>query len=490
MIDQTSPLRTLALKSAAWYGASRIWSQAVSWAVTIVLARWLTPQDYGLFAIALGLLVFLELLQEFGIGTVIVQNRDLSAQQLNALFWLLAVVSFGATILVVLTSDFVAPFYAEPRLGRALKLLSLVFLVNSVGTVPYSLLTKAIDLRRRSLAEAVGTATSAVTALLLAYLGYGVWALIVGHLARAVSRNALLWAFAGWLPTLDAAFLTLRAPLAFGLRMATAGVIANLSLPVNTMILARLQGAHSVGLYTMAESVVEAPHRVSTAIVNQVSFPVFSKLQDEPARLSTYFLAISKCLAIVALPVEVGLVLVAPDVVPWVLGEQWVEMIPVLQILGFEALVVVLTLTASPLLTARGRARLFLGRSMLSLLVQVVATLVGALFSVTAVAIARLMASLPLRLSLLLPALRELDLSFATYLRNMLAPILATGVMAAAVATVRHVLMPDALRPEALVLSVTTGALSYTITLLCLDPGLVRDFRAMARDLFSASEHP
>jgi hypothetical protein len=165
-------------------------------------------------------------------------------------------------------------------------------------------------------------------------------------------------------------------------------------------------------------------------------------------------------------------------------------MIPVLQILGFEALVVVLTLTASPLLTARGRARLFLGRSMLSLLVQVVATLVGALFSVTAVAIARLMASLPLRLSLLLPALRELDLSFATYLRNMLAPILATGVMAAAVATVRHVLMPDALRPEALVFSVTTGALSYTITLLCLDPGLVRDFRAMARDLFSASEHP
>src|SRR4029453_18168634 len=175
-------LRTRAIKSTAWYVGTRLWTQLLSWAVTIVLARLLAPSDYRLFGLAFSVIVVLEMFHEFGLGMVIVQRQDLTRQQLNTIFWVVIGVSFLTASAGYAAAPAIAGFYSEPRLTWIVRALALMLLVNAFGMVSYNLLTKEIDFRRRSLGESMGVIASTATSLTLAYHGQGVWALVLGEL--------------------------------------------------------------------------------------------------------------------------------------------------------------------------------------------------------------------------------------------------------------------------------------------------------------------
>jgi O-antigen/teichoic acid export membrane protein len=483
-----APLRTQAVKSAAWYGGTRLWGQLLSWVITIVLARLLVPADYGLFAMAASVLTFLELLAEFGLGTAIIQRRDLTRAQINGVFWIVFGTSLALTTVTVLAADAIGGFYAEPQLAGVVRLLCLTFLLDSVGMVPYNLLSKALDLRRRSIAEVLGSAAKTLVSLALAYAGFGVWALVWGHLTRAVVLNGALLAFSGWWPGLQVTREGMGGVLTFGLRIAAMHLVGSVSPAITALILGRFLGGAALGLYAMGTSLAEAPHRISTALINQISFPVFARLQDEPEELRRYFLKISKYLALISLPAQVGLVLVASDLVPLLLSARWEAVTVPFQIMCLESALIVITLTASPLLTAVGRAGFLLGRSFLSVSVMVIATFVGASFGLVGVATARLIAAVPLRGSLLLPCLWRLGIPFRTYVGTLTSPLLATGLMAVVVAAVRHALPSEVGAIERLVVSVVAGAVAYPSALLVLDRGLVSEIGTIARDLVSRSK--
>jgi O-antigen/teichoic acid export membrane protein len=345
-----------------------------------------------------------------------------------------------------------------------------------------------LNLRHRSLADVTGSTTGAITSLILAYLGFGVWALVLGQLARSLVITCMLFVLSRWVPGLEVTRDGLGNLLLFGVRIAGMHIVGNLAPTVSVFVLARVLGGAAVGLFSMAQSLAEAPHRISTAIINQVSFPVFSRLQGQPQVLASYFLKISKYLAVVSLPIQAGLVLVAPDLVPVLLSPQWEAMIVPFQIVCVESAVVVLTLAASPLLTALGKANLLLARSFLSVSTMVAATLVGVPFGLVGVAVARAIAMVPLRLTLLLPCLWALAVPMRAYLRNLVSPLLATAVMSAAVLGARHALPSDTRAIERLGVSVVAGAVTYVVMILLLDRTVGADLRHVARDLLSTSK--
>ena len=220
-------LNTQVIKSTVWYVTTRLWTQLLSWAVTLVLARLLTPKDYGLFAMSLAVVTFLELFQEFGFGVAIIQRQDLSRRQLNTMFWIVSTASLAIVAVAFLGAELVATFYREPQLIWMVRILSLTFLLNSLGMVPYSLLTKEIDFKHRSLAEGFGVVASAGVAIILAYLSYGVWALVLGQLAKAVARNISMTVFCGWFPGFETSLSGMKGIMKFGLQIAGAGGIVN-----------------------------------------------------------------------------------------------------------------------------------------------------------------------------------------------------------------------------------------------------------------------
>jgi teichuronic acid exporter len=487
-MSERSTLRTLAVKSAAWYGATRLWGQLISWAVTVLLARMLAPEDYGLYAIALSVLAMVELMQEFGLGTALIQRQDLTRSQVSAVFWVVASSSVLLTALTLAASGTISRIYGEPGLTWPLRLLCLTFLLNSLGTVPYSLLTKSINLRRRSLAEVFGVTTSALVALSLAYMGYGVGALVIGHLARSVVLNVGLAFFAGWAPTLAVDFRGMRSLLTFGMSVAGSQLVSTFTGTTNTFVIARLLSSTAVGLFSMAQGLTEAPTRLSTAIINQISLPVFSKLQHDRIQLTAYFLKISKYLTVISLPIQIGLALVAPQLIPVLLSAKWQALTVPFQILCLESAVILSTLTCSPLLMARGRGSLLLNRALLWFGIVTGATVAGAWFSLVAVVLTRLVVVVPLRMTLVLPALAEIDLSVGEYLGKLASPLGATALMVGAVLLLQHGLPFHMTPVEGLVTEILVGAGTYIVALFLLDRTLSTELKTVARDLLSVSQ--
>lgn len=483
----TPSLRMLAVKAAAWYGATRLWGQLVSWAVTILLARLLLPLDYGLFAITLSVLALIELLQEFGLGTALVQRQDVTRQQINAVFWIVALTSLLLTAATFVASGAISQIYGEPGLVWPLRLVCLTFLLNSLGLVPYSLLTKAINLRQRSLAEAYGRTASALVTLTLAYLGYGVDALVIGHVVRAVILNVSLFIFARWLPDVHVDFAGTRVLLTFGVSIASSQIIGTATSATTTFLLARFLSGTAVGLYAMAQGLTDAPIRLTAAIVNQVSLPMFSKLQHDPVSLSASFVKMSKYLVMLTLPLQIGLVLVAPDLIPLLLPSKWEAVTFPFQVLCLESSVTLFTITCLPLLTARGQGRLLFKVAVWWFVGLSAATIAGIPFGLAGVMIARLASIAPIRLFMLMAALRELELSPAVYLRRVASPVGAVALMVLAVGVLQRSWPFHANRLELLVASIAAGAITYMLALLLLDRTLVGELRTLLGDLFSVS---
>jgi PST family polysaccharide transporter len=488
-LNETSNLRTRAIKSTAWLFLLNIGTQGVSWVVTIVIARFLTTADYGLFAMALTVVGAFELFRELGLGSAIIQRQDISRQHLNTLFWLVAALSVALLGVLFALAEPAARFYGEPRLGWIVPTLGVTLLFNALGFIPYSLLTKEIDFRRRSLAAAVGVAASAVTSITLAFMGYGVGALIAGQLVNSALMNTTLLIVSQWRPGASVSFSGIGDVLRLGVRLASVGVINAFSPIVNRALVGRLLGGPALGLYSMGESVAEGPQRISSSVIHQLSLPVFSKLQREAEELLRYFLKITKYLAITSVPAQVGMALVAHDMITLLLSARWTPMVTIFQFFCIGACIRMVTLPAAPLLVARNRSKTLLRINWTFAVLFPAAILAGAQWSLVGVGIAWLVVSASHRFALISVALHELRLPLLVYLRNMAAPLVAAATMALAVLAVSGLeVVPSDYRLR-LAACVATGAIVYLITLAFIDGhALGSELKAVLRDLRSRSK--
>ena len=480
-------LRVRAIKSTAWLLTFRLGSQLITWAVSILIARFLTPADYGLFAMALTVVASIELLRELGLGAAIIQRHDLTAEHLNTIFWIVALVSMVLVAVLWISAEAAAAFYAEPRLVWVLRILGITFLLNVIGFVPYSLLTKEIEFRRRSMAAMMGAVSSSVVALSLAYTGYGVWALIIGQLTNAAILNAALVVSAWWLPGFRLSFRNIGEILKFSLRLAGVSVIGLCSPIANQAIVGRFLGGPALGLFTMAETLAEAPHKISSAVIHQLSLPIFAKLKSQETELRKYFLTITKYVALAAFPLQVGMALVAQDLVVVVLTAKWAPMIGLFQVFCVGKLAHILALPPQPLLVARGRAGALLKLNVVAATATAAAILLGTKVGLLAVGIAWLIAFVLLKVVMLLLALREVGIRVRTYIDYIRPSLLATIAMSAAVLIARYVGATGSTAIQRLAFEVILGALVYVAMLLIVDRKLVSEVKSIIQDMFASS---
>jgi teichuronic acid exporter len=473
-----SDLESRVIRSTGWLAATRLGTQGVSWAATLVLARLLTPQDYGLFAMAMTMLAFLQLFQEIGLGTAIIQRQNITGEQLNAVFWIVVSTSLVITLISALGAPLVAAFYREPRLAGMARILALTFLLNALGMIPYNLLTRAIDFPRRSLAEALGVIVGVSTSLTLAYWGHGVWALVLGHLAGALIRNATLIMLCGWLPARVVSFGQVRGMLSFGLRMSAVEALGTVSTALNRTIIGRFTGSLGLGLFAMADTLSSGVHRISTSLVNQFSLPVFSAVQEDEEVLRRSFLRLSKYLAVVAVPAQVGLTLVARDLVLALLSGKWLAMVGLLKVFCLSGIAYVLPLPVSALLTARGRAQTLLRLAWLATVLSTAAFLAGSPFGLAGIAAAWIVAYPPFRIYLLWLGLRELRITPRQYVECIGPTLVAVATMALALLIMQATFAPPS-GWVSLALSVVVGGLAYVPLIALMDKQLRVDVKTL-----------
>lgn len=472
---------TAVARSFAWQGGASFLAQAVSWLSTIVVIRLLSPSDYGLMAMATLFVGFLMLVSDLGVGAAAIQARSLDHRQLRELsgLALLSNVLVGAT--AFLAAPMVAQFFGETRLVPVVRMLSVVFVGAAFYVIPQSLVIRELRFDQKAKADVLAATLGALCSLWLALSGFGIWSLVGGvltlHGVKAVTFQALRPCL--FMPAFS--FRATKGSLRFG-RLITLNRILWFSYGnLDIAIAGRMLGKNIVGLYSVALSLASVPLEKIMPAITQVSFAAFSLIQEDRERVRRNVLRAIEAVSLIAFPTFVGMAAVAPEFVPLVLGQKWIEIV-----LPFQILCLVLPLKSlgslfPPALFAIDRPQVNVVNMALSLAGMGVAFVVGVQYGLIGLCLAWL-AGYPIIFCVTAyRALGALGVSVRKAALGVRFPLVATLVMAFALAASRLTLGPVLTAPALLGTLIVVGVSSYAIMVVAFNRHVLRSFWALTR---------
>jgi O-antigen/teichoic acid export membrane protein len=349
-------LKDRVAKSLFWVFWSRGGVQALSFASTIMVARLLSPADYGVMALVGIFTGILGTISQMGLGAAIVQFQDMDERELNSCFW----ITMGVTGLGYLGLFAAAPaisgWFSTPILSEVLRVTGVTLPLSALSLVPSSLLLRRLQFDKIAFGEILAGVTAVATTLTLAWLGAGVWALVAGTLVPPIVYNMVMFSFMHWLPGLPTFGGRVKQLLRYSLATLGARVGWDVYEQTDVFVLGKLGGEFSLGFYSMAMQFAMLPVTKISVPVNGLAFPVMSILQGDVNAMRASFLRGFRMVACVTVPICVGMFFVAEDLISVVLSPKWAPTVPLLQVLSICALVRSLTALLPPVLFARYRA--------------------------------------------------------------------------------------------------------------------------------------
>lgn len=351
-------LKKQAISGIKWNGISMVAMTGLQFLTLAILARFLSPSDFGLMGMVMVVIGFAQVFADMGISNAIIHRQDTTLDQLSSLYWLNILAGIIVFLMMCASVPLVVAFYCEPRLGGLVHLTALIFLVVPLGQQFQVLMQKELLFNHLAKIEIVASIVNAVICITMAFYDFGVYALIWGQLASALVKVFVLvsWGWSQYRPRLYFKRYDLEGYWGFGLYQMGERTVNYLNSNLDYLLIGSILGAKSLGYYTLAYNLIIKPTSMINSVVTKVAFPVFSKMQNEKVRLKNGFIKVLKLLSLINFPMMLGLAVVAPVAVPVVFGEQWHPSIILVQILTMVGL---LRSTGNPvgsLLLAKGRA--------------------------------------------------------------------------------------------------------------------------------------
>jgi O-antigen/teichoic acid export membrane protein len=330
---------------------------AATMAATIVLARLLTPGDYGLVGMVAVVTGFIALFKDLGLSAATIQREEISQEQVSTLFWVNVVVSALIGLLTAALAPAVAWFYGEPRLAPVTLAYSIGFLFGGLTVQHEALLKRQMRFAVLVTSEVAALLASIVTTVVMAWRGFGYWALVAGHLALSLVYMLAVWGVCRWRPGRPRRGAGVRSLLGFGGNLTGAAVVNYFARNLDNMLIGRFWGGWQLGLYAKAYQLLLLPLDQINYPLTNVAVPALSRLNGEPERYRAAYLRMLEKVALLTMP-GIALMLATADwVVLVVLGPQWVEAGRIFALLGVAALLQPLTNTTGWLFISQGRTR-------------------------------------------------------------------------------------------------------------------------------------
>lgn len=339
-------------------GLATLLGQGISTGVqlvsTVVLARLLSPEDFGVISMVGTVTAFAGLFRDLGLSSAAIQKRDLSCALQSSLFWINVTIGAVLTGLLAAASPLVARFYARPELTMVTVALSFNFLISSLGTQHGVLLTRRMEFGRKALAEVGGAILGLTVSIGLALRGYRYWALVWGGLSGSVASVLLLLAVSPFRPSWPRKDAGVMALLGFGANVTAFDIVNYFHRNLDRLLIGRVWGAEAVGLYSRAYALLMFPIQAIRNPLNAVAFPAMTKLQNDPEAFRAYYRRATSTVAYLSMPLCTFLLLSAKPVIYVLLGERWLGVVPIFAILAAVAFI-------QPAASLRGLVLLALG---------------------------------------------------------------------------------------------------------------------------------
>jgi O-antigen/teichoic acid export membrane protein len=327
-------LRARAMSGLRWIVCARLLAQVLTWAITLVVIRLLSPSDYGLLAMATIFVALLGMMSELGLGPAVVQSADISDVELRKVFGVVLATHLVLTGLLMVAAPAIALFFEEPRLVAVVRVLSLQFVIGAFSIMPSALLERRMEFRGRSLVDLATTVVGSLVVLALAVAGFGVWALVIGMLVTGVLKTVGINVLAPWWRWPQFSLDGMKSLLTYGGRITLVQFLWYLFNQADALIVGKWLGKEALGLYSVSMHVASMPNQRLSALINQIAFPTFARIQHDLAKVTDVLLMAVRVLGFIAFPLFWGISSVAPEIVAVVLGSRWGPAIAPLQLLA------------------------------------------------------------------------------------------------------------------------------------------------------------
>ncbi|MGR6329081.1 lipopolysaccharide biosynthesis protein [Sphingomonas sp. XXL09] len=467
-------------RAVIWRSGSQIVAQILQWAATFLVIRILDPRDYGLYAMTGVVLVFLNMLNGYGLASGLIQREAVTPRQIRQLFGMLIALNVVLAVAQLSIAPLAAAYYGQPAVARLLRVQALIYLITPFAALPYALLSRTMDFRRQATANIAASITGALTALAAALAGWGVWALVAAPIALYAMRALVLtWGARSLMwPSFD--FRGAGHLARFGGIMAAGQFFWFLQSQADVFIAGRHLTAHALGIYTTALFLAQIFVSKFVPPLNEVAFSAYARMQDDPGAIPRGFLRAVRIIMLVALPFYAGLAVTAEPLVLTALDRKWAEVVPVVRLLALAMPFMTVQVLYSPACDARGRPGIGARNGAFGALVLAAAFLVGVRWGGIGLAWSWV-AAYPIYLAV--SSWRSLPV-IGVRARDLLAAILPSALaaigMALVVLAVDRALPPLAPAPRLAVL-VAVGVLTYGGTLVLFARTTLRELIAIVR---------
>lgn len=321
----------------------------------VVLARLLTPQDYGLIAMVAVVANFSYPFRNLGLSAATMQRAEINDAQVSTLFWVNVGLSVAATLVTAAMSPAIAAFYGEPRLTWITLAIAAGFIFGGLTVQHEALLKRQMRFFALAATDLTSILIGTTTAIVLAYRGFGYWALVSSTLAMSGTNAAGVWLFCRWRPKLPTRDSGVRSMLAFGRNLTGFNILNYLGRNLDNLLIGRYWGAQQLGLYARAYQLLLLPLDQIIAPIDGVAVAALSRLADTPERYSQAYLRMLEKLAMVTMPLMALMIVTADWLVRVVLGPQWIETGQIFALLGIIGLLEPISSTMGWLLISQGR---------------------------------------------------------------------------------------------------------------------------------------
>lgn len=324
---------------------------------TVLLARLLTPSDFGLVAMVSAVTVLAQSFADLGLSEATIQRKEITHAQVSALFWINAAVGLSLTLITASLAPVLAKFYREPQLVDIALVFSLTFVICGLRVQPDALLKRQMRFSSLAIRDVGSSALAVLIAIVMACRGFGYWAIVAIPLTLNITQMAVSWLMVDWRPSLPRRNAHVGSMVAFGGHVAASYLIFNLNRNSDNVLIGWYSGARPLGLYSRAYSLLMLPVRQLSGPISGVAIPAFSKLQADPERFARYYLRTVNLVMWISAPILGFLFVAAAPVVVLTLGNQWRDAAPVFQILAISALGQLFLDSTIWLLVSRGESK-------------------------------------------------------------------------------------------------------------------------------------
>ena len=382
MAEQTESLRKKTVKGSFWSLADNVLGSGITFLVGLVLARLLTPHEYGLIGIISIFIAVFNSIVDSGFSSALIRKKDAKEIDYNTVFLFNLVLSVLLFALLFIGAPFIGSFFNEPQLIALSRVMGFIVIINAFAIIQRTQFVKRVDFKTQTKVSFIASITSGVVGIGMALGGLGVWALVGQQLSRQSLNTVFLWIYGHWTPRFQFSTASFHELFGFGWKLLVSGLIDTTWREIYQVVIGKCYSSATLGLYTRAQQFVTISSSNLTGVVSRVTYPVLSSIQDDKIRLKDAYRRIIRITMLTSFVLVLGMGAVAKPMVLVLIGEQWLPCVPILQIICFSYMMYPLHALNLNMLQVQGRSDLFLKLEIYKKIIAVGPILLGIFFNI------------------------------------------------------------------------------------------------------------